>query len=443
MIATITRDATRSPVRYSGRLADLPPEDRRTLTTRSSEADAGIIATTARIIADVRARGDAALTILARELDGAELETLEVPRVKIDHALAGIDATTRRALERAAANLESVHRAFMPRPMETSPEPGIVVGRRPDPLARVGIYAPGGRAVYPSSVLMAAIPARVARVGEVILASPPQANGVPADVVLAAAAIAGVDRVFALGGAGAIAAMALGTQTVPRVDRVVGPGNAYVAAAKVALSHEVGIDCAAGPSELLIIADETADAARLADELLAQAEHDPMACVVAILLNERLAAAVERELRSRAETMPRGAIALQALGAAGAVLVADSIDDAIGFASEYAPEHLMLVLRDPDQALARVRNAGTVFVGDTSSVAFGDYMTGANHVLPTGGTARWSSGLSPHDFVRWTTYQRVDAAAAQSIAADVALLAGCEGLPNHARAAMSAAEAGR
>ena len=443
MTTTLTRDATRSPVRYSARLADLTPDERRTLTTRSSEADVGIVATTARIIADVRARGDAALAILAMELDGADLDAFEVPRARIDRALAGIDVETRRALERAAANLESVHSAFMPRPMETSPEPGIVVGRRPDPLARVGIYAPGGRAVYPSSVLMAAIPARVARVGEVILASPPRADGGPADVVLAAAAIAGVDRVFALGGAGAIAAMALGTQTVPRVDRVVGPGNAYVAAAKVALSGEVGIDCAAGPSELLIIADGTASASRLADELLAQAEHDPMACVVAIVLDAGLAAAVGGELSSRTETMPRSGIAQQALAASGAVLVADSIDAALDFASEYAPEHLLLVLRDSDQALARIRNAGTVFVGDTSSVVFGDYMTGANHVLPTGGTARWASGLSPLDFVRWTTYQRVEAAAARSLAADVSLLAGCEGLPNHARAALSAAEAGR
>ena len=443
LTATLTPGTTRAALRCHGRLADLAADERRALTTRRAQADVGIVATTARIIADVRARGDAALRILSRDLDGAELDALEVPRETIDRALAAVDVRTRCVLERAAANLASVHGAFMPRAMETSPEPGIVVGRRPDPLARVGIYAPGGRAVYPSSVLMAAIPARVARVGEVILASPPQADGVPAGVTLAAAAIAGVDRVFALGGAGAIAAMALGTESVPRVDRVVGPGNAYVAAAKLALSSDVGIDCAAGPSELLIVADEAARASRVADEMLAQAEHDPMACVVAIVLDDRLARAVARELGIRLDAMSRREIARQALAASGAVLVADSLDAAIEFANEYAPEHLLLVLRDADRALARARNAGTVFVGDTSSVAYGDYMTGANHVLPTGGTARWSSGLSPLDFVRWTAYQRLDAAAATSLAGDVALLAECEGLPEHARAARSAAETGQ
>ena len=437
----MTATVTRASLRLTGRLTGLSATQRRSLVTRNPSADSSVSTTTARIIADVRARGDAALFALARELDGVALDGLEVPRNAIDRALKEIDATVRRALERTAANIASVHSAFMPRVMETHPEAGIVVGRRPDPLARVGVYAPGGRAAYPSSVLMAAIPARVAQVGEVILASPPRANGLPSDAVLAAAAIAGVDRVFAIGGAGAIAAMAIGTESVPRVDRLVGPGNAYVAAAKVALSAEVGIDCAAGPSELLIVADATASASRIADEMVAQAEHDPMACVVAVVTDEQVAADIERELLDRAATVARGEIVRAALGASGAVLVADSVDDAIAFASEYAPEHLMLAVRDADSALARVRNAGTVFVGDTSSVAFGDYMTGANHVLPTGGTAAWASGLSPLDFVRWTTYQRVDPAAAQSLASDVALLADCEGLPGHARTALSASEA--
>lgn len=438
MTATLTRDAARTAVRYTGRLADLSPGDRRALVARRDAFDGRVAETTARIIADVRARGDAALLELARDLDGVTLDALEVPRAAIDRALATTDGPVRRALERAAGNIGSVHSAFMPLPVETCPEPGIVVGRRPDPLARVGIYAPGGRAAYPSSVLMAAIPARVAKVGEVILTSPPRANGLPADAVLAAAALAGVDRVFAIGGAGAIAAMALGTASVPRVDRVVGPGNAYVAAAKVALSSEVGIDCAAGPSELLILADATASASRVADEMLAQAEHDPMACVVCVVLDERQGSAVERELALRVADAPRGEIIRQALSSSGAVLVADSLADAVDFASEYAPEHLLLALRDTQAALPRVRGAGTVFVGQTSSVAFGDYITGANHVLPTGGTARWGSGLSPLDFIRWTTYQRVDSAAAASVAPDVALLAQTEGLPNHGRAALSA-----
>ena len=437
----MTATLTRASLRQTGRLTELSAAQRRSLVTRGPAADAGIAATTARIIADVRARGDAALYALARELDGVELDALEVPRTAVERALNELDGKVRRALERSAANIASVHGAFMPRAMEIRTEEGIVVGRRPDPVARVGVYAPGGRAAYPSSVLMAAIPARVAQVGEVVLASPPRAGGLPSDAVLAAAAIAGVDRVFAIGGAGAIAAMAIGTASVPRVDRIVGPGNAYVAAAKVALSVEVGIDCAAGPSELLIIADDSTAAARVAEEMIAQAEHDPMACVVAVVTDEGLAADIERELLDRAGAVARGEIVRAALGAAGAVLVADSVDDAIAFASEYAPEHLMLAVRDAGSVLARVRNAGTVLLGDTSSVAFGDYMTGANHVLPTGGTARWASGLSPLDFVRWTTYQRVDPAAAESLARDVALLADCEGLPGHARAALSAAEA--
>lgn len=433
-------------LRYTGRLDALSGADRRALLTRASGDDADILAATARIIADVRARGDAALVTLARELDGVTLDALEVPRRAMAAALDALDPALRGALERAAANIASVHRAFMPSPMETRPEPGVLVGRRPDPLRRVGIYAPGGRAVYPSSVLMAAVPARVAGVGEVILASPPQRNGLPAAPVLAAAAIGQVDRVFAIGGAGAIAAMAVGTQTVPRVDRVVGPGNAYVAAAKVALSSEVGIDCAAGPSELLVIADDVASPDRVAGEMIAQAEHDPLACVVAVTLGagrgdgqgERTASRILAAIAERIPGTPRRAIVEQSLRSRGAVLVARDMDEAVAFANEFAPEHLMLVTRDDARTVARIRGAGTVFLGTQTSVAFGDYLTGANHVLPTGGSARWASGLSPLDFVRWTTWQQVTTEAARSLAVDVRVLAAAEGLPGHAAAAASA-----
>ena len=440
MTTAVGSDAV-APVRFTGRLADLDADERSRLIARASASDLSVEVTdtVARIIADVRARGDAALRALARQFDGVQLDALEVPARDLRRALDALDPDARRALDRAATNIAAVHGAFMPRAIETCTEPGIVVGRRPDPLQRVGIYAPGGRAVYPSSVLMAAIPARIAGVSEVILASPPRRTGRPADAVLAAAALAGVDRVFALGGAGAIAAMACGTRSVPRVDRIVGPGNAYVAAAKAALASEVGIDCVAGPSELLIIADDSVSATRIVDEMVAQAEHDPLACVIAILLDARQARGVERELASLA-SIPRSDIVRQALSSSGACLVADGIDEAIAFANEYAPEHLLLALRtsDADAALTRIRRAGTVFIGPASSVAFGDYMTGANHVLPTGGSARWSSGLSSLDFVRWTTWQRVDQAAAAALASDVAWLAQFEDLPNHARAARSA-----
>jgi histidinol dehydrogenase len=270
---------------------------------------------------------------------------------------------------------------------------------------------------------------------DIVLCSPPGRSGRPSDVVLAAAAIAGVSRVFALGGAGAVAAMAYGTESVPRVDRIVGPGNAYVAEAKLQVATAVAIDSPAGPSELLVLADDSTDPVLVARELLAQAEHDPLAAVVAVTRSARAAEAIRAELAEQLSFQPRRDICAAALAGQGAVLWAESLDDAIAFANTYAPEHLLLAVRELDDALARVRNAGTVFVGPSASVAFGDYMTGANHVLPTGGLARSYSGLSTLDFVRWTTYQRVSPAAAARLAADVGAFADAEGLPGRAAAA--------
>jgi histidinol dehydrogenase len=260
--------------------------------------------------------------------------------------------------------------------------------------------------------------------------------------VLAAASLGGVSRVFALGGAGAIAAMAYGTQSVPRVDRIVGPGNAYVAEAKLQVANVVGIDSPAGPSELLVLADEWADPMLVARELLAQAEHDRLAAVVAVTTSAHAAQAIRTALGELLPAQPRHDICAAALAGQGAVLWADSLGDAIAFTNAYAPEHLLLVVREPDAVLARVRNAGTVFVGASASVAFGDYMTGANHVLPTGGLARSYSGLSTLDFVRWTTYQRVSPAAAARLASDVGVFADAEGLPGHAMAARAWAGGG-
>jgi histidinol dehydrogenase len=387
------------------------------------------------IIADVRARGDAALYEMARRFDGVTLAALEVPRSTVSRALDDLDRGLRRAMERSARNIERVHLAFAPRSTEVEVEPGIVVGRRCDPLRTVGVYAPGGRAAYPSSVLMAAIPARVAGVSEVILCSPPDASGAPSGEVLAAAALANVDRVFAVGGAGAIAAMAYGTTSVPRVDRIVGPGNAYVAAAKLAVASDVGIDCPAGPSELLVIADASANAAMVADELIAQAEHDPLACVAALVVGDAIADDIQCELIIRAERAARRDVVLRALDASGGVIRMDDLASAVALSNEFAPEHLLLATERAEELLPGVRNAGTVFVGTCASVAFGDYMTGANHVLPTGGLARSYSGLSTADFVRWTTYQRVTRAAAVSLAPDVATFANAERLPGHAAAA--------
>ncbi|MEO7359217.1 MAG: histidinol dehydrogenase [Gemmatimonadaceae bacterium] len=426
--------------RGTGSLESLDSTTRADLMSRASDRDAQLSNRTSAIIHDVRTRGDAALREMAQRFDGASMQSLEVPRDQWNRALNELEPELRQSLERAARNIESVHRAFMPVAFETSPEPGVTVGRRPDPLARVGVYAPGGRAAYPSSLLMGAIPARVAGVGEVIACSPPSANGKVSAVVLAAAALANVDRVFAMGGAGAIAAMALGTQSVPRVDRIVGPGNAYVAEAKLQLVGQVAIDSPAGPSELFVLADDDANPEVIAREMAAQAEHDPDAAVVTVIAGERAALRYQQTLTSLQKLLlaaPRAAIIREALAARGALLTAATLEIGLQFANEWAPEHLLLAVRvnSQDAVLSNVRAAGTVFIGESSSVAFGDYMTGANHVLPTAGLARCYSGLSTLDFVRWTSWQRVTPEAASSLSHDVGVFADAEGLPAHAAAA--------
>jgi histidinol dehydrogenase len=424
--------------RFTGAVEDLAAVELRALFERGTSWDDATRTATAAILGRVRQDGDAALVAMARDFDGVALAALEVPMARCREALDALDPALRRAMERAAANIETAHRAFLPEVVEVETEPGVVVGRRPDPLGAVGVYAPGGRAAYPSSVLMGAVPARVAGVATIVLCSPPQRDtGLPNESVLAAAALAGVTRVFALGGAGAIAAMAFGTESVPRVDRVVGPGNAYVAEAKLQVSGAVAIDSPAGPSELLVIADHAADPAAVARELVAQAEHDPQAAVVCVAVGDEVAAQVADAVAELLPGAARGEIVRAALGTAGGLLVAQTYDEAIAFANRYAAEHLQLAVGEPEcgAVLERLRNAGTVFLGEQSSVAFGDYMTGANHVLPTGGLARSYSGLSTLDFFRWTTYQRVTRAAAARLSGDVCTFADAERLPGHASAA--------
>ncbi|HEX8823125.1 MAG TPA: histidinol dehydrogenase [Archangium sp.] len=422
-------------LKYQGRLRELAPEARRRLLDRTGGADARVAQRTADILARVRRDGDKALREMAREFDRAELQSLEVPRSECEAALASLEPKLKDALARAARNIAKAHAAQKPQATEVETEPGIFVGRRPDPLGRVGVYAPGGRAVYPSSVLMGVVPAKVAGVGEVIVCSPPGPDGKLSAGVLAAAALAGADRVFALGGAGAVAALAYGTESVPRVDRIVGPGNAYVAAAKLQVVDAVAIDAPAGPSEILVVADRSADPEAVAREMLAQAEHDPDACCVTLAVGDAPAVAIARAVVKAAARAKRLEIVTQALRERGAVLTVDSLEEAWAFVADFAPEHLLLATASAREHLARVRNAGTVFVGETASVAYGDYMTGANHVLPTAGLARAYSGLSVLDFYRWTTYQRVDPDAAARLADDVGLLADSEGLYAHAEAA--------
>jgi len=431
---------TRFRLRYAGPVAALDATSRRALLDRGTPDDEALRLTVSSILEAVQRDGDEALVALAREFDGVPKLSIAVPHREVKRALDAIDADLRAAMERSIERLQAVHRTFAPVASEVEVSPGIVVGRRVDPLDRIGVYAPGGRTPYPSSVLMGAIPARVAGVREVILCSPPGPSGTVPQVVLAAAALAGVDSVFALGGAGAIAAMAFGTQTVPRVDRIVGPGNAYTTEAKAQVSRSTGIDLLAGPSELLVIADAEADMACIAREMLAQAEHDPLATSLAVLVDDDGGALVEA-LSDRLHAYDRRRVIRESLAGRGGVLSASSMDEAVAFANEFAPEHLLLMTKDADAVLSRVRHAGSVFVGASSSVTFGDYATGANHVLPTGGLARSASGLSTEHFVRWTTYQRVAPGTAVALAADVERLAMAERLDGHARAAAAWREA--
>jgi histidinol dehydrogenase len=428
---------TTAKVRFTGAVNSLSASARRTLFDRSTSADDAVRRQTTELIERVQRDGDVALRELAATFDGVTLGALEVPRECWQEALRRMAPELRAALERTVRNVRSAHTAFLPAAVEIETEPGVVVGRRPDPLTRVGVYAPGGRAAYPSSLIMGVVPARIAGVRDVIVCSPPTMSGQPSDVVLAAAEIAGADRVFAIGGAGAIAAMAYGTASVPRVDRIVGPGNAFVAEAKLQCAGAVAIDSPAGPSELLVIADESSDPMVVAREMLAQAEHDPRAAVVCVTIGTMQATRVQAALDALLSSAERASIIAESLAYAGAILSADSLDDAVVFANEWAAEHLLLALEPGviERAFAALRGAGTVFIGETASVAFGDYMTGANHVLPTGGLSRCYSGLSTLDFFRWTSWQRVTPAAAAALANDVGRFADSEGLPNHAAAA--------
>src|SRR5688500_10005410 len=397
------------------RAEELSADESRRLFERRPPLDGDIAGRVGQIIASVRDHGDAALRSLTAQFDRVELGEIEVPRETTEAAVAGRDPTVRAAPDEAAGAIRALHAAQLTPTLEIEVRRGVRLGRRAEPLRRVGVYAPGGRAAYPSSVLMGALPARVAGVAEVVLCSPPGLDGLPSPLVLAAAAIAGVDRVYAVGGPAAIAALACGTETIPRVDKIVGPGNTFVTEAKRQLTGITATDCPAGPSEVLVLADETSNADIAAAELIAQAEHDPDAAAVLISTDEatleRIAAAVTRI----AQTTPRRDIVKASLAANGALLLARDAAAMIEFASRYAPEHLLVLTRDPRALLGQLRHAGSIFLGAHSSVAFGDYITGANHVLPTGGLARAFAGLSTAALRREYTYQQIHAAAAKQL----------------------------
>ena len=385
-----------------------------------------------RIIADVATRGDEALRDYTRRLDGAEVGELAVGPEEFDRAWAQVDRELVQALELAADRVRSFHRACL---LKSWFDEKTGLGQRITPLESVGIYVPGGMAAYPSTVLHTAIPARVAGVKRVVMATPPCANGSLPPVVLAAARIAGVDLVFRIGGAQAVAAMALGTQTVPRVDKIVGPGNLFVTMAKRKLFGVVGIDGLHGPTETLIIADSSASAELCAADLLAQAEHDLLATPVLITNSEELAQEVCREVVRQVALLEREETARGAMEGRGVVAAVPAIEDAIELANEFAPEHLCLLVKDAHSYVDRIRNAGGLFLGESSPEVLGDYVAGPSHVMPTGGTARFGSALGVHDFVKVTSLIALREDESRRLCGPAARIARAEGLTAHARAA--------
>ncbi len=394
-----------------------------------------ISAAVADILRTVRREGDDALRRYAREFDRAELTDIQVSPDQIQAALEALDPSFRAVLEEAADRIRSFHRRQIRQGFVIGEREGVILGQKVIPLDRVGLYIPGGTAAYPSSVLMNAIPARLAGCGEVVMVSPPTHDGDVHPVILAAAAIAGVDRVFRVGGAQAVAALAYGTQTVPKVDKIVGPGNAYVAEAKRQVFGQVAIDMIAGPSEILVIADGGADAAQAAADLLSQAEHDKMAAAVLVTDSPALARSVQEELERQIPLLPRAEIARTSIEKNGKIILVRSIEEAVDVSNAIAPEHLELCVDNPFDYLNRVRHAGSIFLGRHCPEALGDYFAGPNHTLPTGGAARFMSPLSVDDFVKRTQFTYYTAGALRADAPKIAAFARQEGLEAHARSA--------
>lgn len=396
-----------------------------------------------RILEEVRCRGDEAVIAYTKEFDHAVTEALEVPVSEMEAAKQRIDPAFLAVLEEAAENIRRYHQAQLKTGYLLDPRPGVVMGQRILPLERVGVYVPGGTARYPSTVLMDVIPARIAGVDEVIVCSPPGPDGSLPDDILAAAAVAGVHRIFRMGGAQAVAALAYGTQSVPRVDKIVGPGNLYVATAKQLVYGQVDIDMIAGPSDILIVADENSNPVHLAADLLSQAEHDPLAQAVLATTSQSLAEAVQRELESQLAALPREETARQSIQHHGAIFVVDTLEQAVAVSNSIAPEHLELCVEQPFELLPLVRHAGSVFLGRHTPEALGDYLAGPNHTLPTEGTARFSSPLSVDDFQKKSSFLSYSSKALEEVADQVMLFARREGLEAHARSVEVRRENGR
>ena len=413
------------------RILDYDPLDTGAIFARQTQRP-DIAATVAEILDTVRQQGDRALLAYTKKFDKADLAALEVTDAELQEAMEQTAPEFLQVLHRAAENIRRFHQAQV-RTGFTLEADGTVMGQKITPIENVGIYVPGGRAAYPSTVLMDAIPAKIAGCRRIVMVTPPGPDGKINPVILAAAKIAGVDRIFKLGGAQAVAALAYGTESVPRVDKIVGPGNAFVAEAKRQVFGLVAIDMIAGPSEILIVADGNSDPVHAAADMLSQAEHDPMASAVLVTDDKAFALAVSAELERQIPLLPRSAIARASIDDYGKIIVTRQLEDAIDVANRIAPEHLELMVDQPMQYLDRIQNAGSIFLGRNCPEALGDYFAGPNHTLPTSGTARFSSPLSVDDFVKKSQFTYFTKDALEKIGRDVAYFARQEGLEAHAR----------
>ena len=401
-----------------------------------TEPTVNVEATVSEIIAGVRARGDAALYEYCEKFDRAKLDSLAVTPEEIDEAVAAVEPKFLEILEKAAKNIRAFHEKQVRNSFIINNENGIVIGQKVIPVDRAGLYVPGGTAAYPSTVLMDAIPAKIAGCREVVMVSPPNKEGKINPVILAAAKIAGIDRIFKVGGAQAVAALAFGTESIPKVDKIVGPGNAFVAEAKKQVYGVVSIDMIAGPSEILIVADGLSNPRHVAADLLSQAEHDKMASAVLVTDSAALAEGVSAELERQIPLLERAEIARASIDNNGKIIVSPTLSVAIDIANELAPEHLELCVDNPFDYLDAIRHAGSIFMGRNCPEALGDYFAGPNHTLPTSGTAKFSSPLSVDDFVKKTQYTYYTKEALERVARDVEFFATKEGLTAHAKSAV-------
>ena len=402
------------------------------LKARNSEVGREVTEAVSKIIEDVKQNGDQAVLEYTLKFDGKVPETIEVPRDEINDALTNADPEFGDALLNAMENISDFHNRQKQQGFINPLENGVILGQRVRGLERVGLYVPGGTAAYPSSVLMNAVPAKIAGVKEIVMVTPPSKDGKPNPDILVAAAIAGVDRVFLLGGAQAVAALAFGTQTIPKVDKIVGPGNIYVATAKKLLYGTVDIDMIAGPSEILVVADETAEPKYLAADLMSQAEHDRLASAILLTTSETVAQKTVEEIKRQAAKLSRKDIIEESLKNYGAVLICRSIDEAVDLANLIAPEHLEMMVKNPLSYIGRLDNAGSVFLGKYAPEPLGDYYAGPNHVLPTSGTARFFSPLSVEDFVKRSSFIYYTEDALRQAKDDIVCIAKREGLTAHA-----------